>query len=91
MYHQGYGAVRNALAVMQHSHACYFKFPKPQQGGGSIWDFAATRLFFEELGLGVTNAKGEKLHLNDPDTTFMNKLGVIYASQQALLKEIVDV
>lgn len=84
MYHQGYGAVRNALAVMQHPHACYLKFPKPQQGGGSIWDFAATRLFFEELGLPISNAKGEKLHLNDPDTTFMNKQGVVYASQQAL-------
>ena len=84
LYHFGYGAVRNALAVMNASHGCYFKPPKPQDGGGSIWDFAATRLFFEELNLHISNFTGQPLLLNNPGTTFMNHAGVIYATDSRL-------
>lgn len=84
MHHSGFGAVRNALAVLDHQQACYVKFPKEQQGGGSIWDFAATRLLLEELGLPVSNAKGERLHLNASATTFMHQQGVVYASNQQI-------
>lgn len=87
-YHVGFGAVRNALAVMHSSHGCYFKFPKNTPGGGSIWDFAATRLFFEELGLHVSNAQGERLHLNAPDTTFIHQQGVIYATDKSLADQL---
>jgi len=83
-YHFDYGAVRNALGVMNSGNGCYFKFPKEAKGGGSIWDYAATRLFFEELGFYVSNASGKPLSLNAPDTTFMNKWGVTYASSREL-------
>ncbi|WMN11014.1 inositol monophosphatase family protein [Marivirga salinae] len=83
-FHLGYGAVRNAIGVLHSASACYFKFPKKQFGGGSIWDYAATRLFFEELGLIVTDIFGKPLHLNDPESTFMNKAGVLYATGGAL-------
>ncbi len=79
-----FGAVRNALSVMHSDFACYFKFPKNKKGGGSIWDYAATRLFFEELGLVVSDANGNKLHLNNPTTTFMNEVGVLYATDLPL-------
>ncbi len=82
--HVGFGAVRNALGVMTSKTACYFKNPKKKDGGGSIWDFAATRLLFEELGLHVSNAKGDRLHLNDQETTFMNDQGVLYATDKSL-------
>ncbi|MFY0686219.1 MAG: inositol monophosphatase [Cyclobacteriaceae bacterium] len=78
--HVGHGSVRNAINVMSTSSACYFKFPKVTEGGGCIWDFAATRLLFEELSLYVSNAAGEQLFLNNPSTTFMNDVGVIYTT-----------
>jgi 3'-phosphoadenosine 5'-phosphosulfate (PAPS) 3'-phosphatase len=84
VYHVGFGAVRNALSVLSHANACYVKFPRSQKGGGSIWDFAATRLIFEELGLPVSNRKGEKLHLNTPETTFMHQQGVVYATTERI-------
>jgi len=87
-YYFGYGAVRNALGVMNSNNACYFKFPKKQKGGGSIWDYAATRLFFEELGLIVSTSFGEKLHLNNPDTCFMNRIGLIYSTDKTLTEHL---
>ncbi|WP_439482314.1 3'(2'),5'-bisphosphate nucleotidase CysQ family protein [Cyclobacterium plantarum] len=84
VHHIGFGAVRNALGVLSHANACYVKFPRPQKGGGSIWDFAATRLIFEELGVPVSNIKGEKLHLNAPETTFMHRQGVVYATTESI-------
>lgn len=83
-YHTGFGSVRNALGVMTSGAGCYFKFPKKPKGGGSIWDYAATRLFFEELGLHVSDASKETLHLNNPETTFMNEVGVIYTTDPGL-------
>lgn len=88
VYHFGYGAIRNALSVFAHRHSCYFKFPKAKKGGGSIWDFAATRLIFEELNLPVSNYRGDKLHLNSPETTFMHLQGVVYASKRELANHL---
>lgn len=87
--HSHYGAVRNALGVMNSVKGCYFKFPKNKKGGGSIWDYAATRLFFEELGLAVSDASGERLNLNDPESSFMNEKGVLYATDKGLADFIV--
>ncbi len=86
----GFGAVRNALATFQSDNACYFKFPKKQKGGGSIWDYAATRLFFEELGLQVSTIAGNTLHLNNPHNTFMNESGVLYATSPDLADLIIE-
>ena len=87
-YHVGFGAVRNALSVLSHKHACYFKFPGKGKGGGSIWDFAATRLIFEELGFPVANIKGKKLALNRPETTFMSEQGVVYATSEGIAEMV---
>lgn len=89
--HTTFGAVVNAIGVMHSAMGCYFKFPKNSEGGGSIWDYAATRLLFEELELHVSNAKGERLHLNDPETTFMNRQGVVFATNEELSRFLGDV
>ncbi|MBD3628295.1 inositol monophosphatase family protein [Cyclobacterium sp.] len=88
VYHVGFGAVRNALGVLSHKHACYYKFPRKEKGGGSIWDFAATRLIFEELGLPVSTMKGERIHLNMPETTFMHQQGVVYATSEGIAEMV---
>lgn len=83
-YCKDFGAVRNALGVMTSGMGCYFKFPKQQKGGGSIWDYAATRLFFEEMRLFISDASGNSLHLNNHESTFMNEVGVLYATDYTL-------
>jgi len=88
-FHDNFGGVRNAVGVLSSTEGCYFKFPKKQKGCGSIWDYAATRLFFEECGLRVSDAAGEKLHLNNPTTTFMNHAGVLYATDERLSRFII--
>lgn len=83
-----WGAVRNALGVITSDLGCYFKFPKKQQGGGSIWDFAATRLMAEVMNLYVSDASGNALHLNSTRKTYMNEVGVLYATDEELRNHI---
>ncbi len=91
VYHSSFGGVRNAIGVMSSGAGCYFKFPKSRPGCGSIWDYAATRLFFEELGLPVSDAKGASLHLNNTTTTFMNHGGILYSTNDKLVKSIQEI
>jgi len=83
-YHSDFGGVRNAIGVMSSAKGCYFKLPRERKGCGSIWDYAATRLFMEELGLCVSTFEGDTLHLNRPNTTFMNETGILYATDEEL-------
>lgn len=76
----GGGSVLNAIRVLENGPACMLKFPKKENGGGSIWDFAATACIFEELGLPATNFSGDRLMLNQKETTFMNWQGVFYSN-----------
>ncbi|MTI39542.1 3'(2'),5'-bisphosphate nucleotidase CysQ family protein [Fulvivirga lutimaris] len=90
LYHNGFGAVCNAIGVMNSISGCYFKLPKEKQGGGSIWDFAATHLFFEELSLCVSNGAGNILNLNNANSTFMNEVGIIFATDEALSSFLIE-
>ena len=76
----GSGAVVNGILVLENGPACMVKLPKKEIGGGSIWDFAATACIYRELGLSVTDFKGEMLDLNKKDGTFMNKEGIFFAN-----------
>ncbi len=76
----GAGSVLNAIHVLENGPACMLKLSKKENGGGSIWDFAATACIFQELGLLATNFEGGKLDLNKKDGTFMNHQGVFYAN-----------
>lgn len=82
------GAVLNACRVLENGPACYFKFPKAEEGGGSLWDFAATACLFNELGAIATDFHGEPLELNRAESTFMNQCGVIYATDHDLALEV---
>jgi fructose-1,6-bisphosphatase/inositol monophosphatase family enzyme len=72
------GAVMNALSVLHHPPAAYIKPTKFQKGGGGLWDFAATVLFYRELGLNPTNYYGEPLDLNPKSTVYFNNQGIRY-------------
>ncbi len=80
----GDGGVINALRVLEHSPACYFKFPKAQEGGGCLWDFAATAAIFNECGASASDYTGQPLALNRAESLFMNHRGVLYASNAEL-------
>ncbi len=82
------GAVMSAIWVAENPHGCYFKLPKPNTGGGSIWDFAATSCIYQELGLHVSDFKGRSLALNRKESTYMNLSGVILTSNPALVPVI---
>lgn len=76
----GAGSILNGIRVLENRPACLLKFPKKEQGGGSLWDFAATACLFNELGLPATNFEGGKLDLNREDGTFMNHEGIKYTA-----------
>lgn len=83
------GAVMNALWVIEHQPACYFKLPKPEAGGGSLWDFAASVAIFNELGTVAFDFFGQALELNRAESSFMNHKGVMFASHRTLADEII--
>ncbi|SEP79512.1 3'(2'), 5'-bisphosphate nucleotidase [Hyunsoonleella jejuensis] len=76
----GAGAVMCAILALENGPACFFKLPKKEIGGGSIWDYAATACIYQEFGLQATTFSGETLDLNKRDSTFMNDEGVCYAN-----------
>ena len=81
----------NACWVLENQPACYFKFPKSQEGGGSLWDFAATACLFHELDAIATDFYGQLLDLNRVESTFMNHRGVLFTTEQVLVEEIKSV
>lgn len=85
----GSGAVKNACQVLKCPSACYVKLPKPEEGGGSIWDFAATACIVREAGGWVSDVYGDPLELNPTSSTFMNRHGVVYASSEDIGRYIV--
>lgn len=84
------GAAMNACWALENGPACYFKFPKAQAGGGSLWDYAATACIFQEAKAFVSDIHGAPLELNRPDSTFMNHRGILYATDSKLAKRIAN-
>lgn len=83
-YHLG-GAVMNGISTVEMAPALYFKFPKKAEGGGSLWDFAASSIIQSEAGGFNGDYHRNPLDLNRIDSTFMNHRGVIYTSDESLL------
>jgi fructose-1,6-bisphosphatase/inositol monophosphatase family enzyme len=86
----GSGAVKNACHVLGYPAACYVKLPKSEDGGGSIWDFAATVCIVGEAGGWASNIHGQPLELNRQCSTFMNHQGVVYASNERIARYLID-
>ncbi|TRX70444.1 3'(2'),5'-bisphosphate nucleotidase CysQ [Carboxylicivirga sp. M1479] len=78
------GAAMNAMWVLENAPAIYLKPPKASNGGGSLWDYAASACIFKELGAFAQSFNGEELDLNRAESTFMNHKGILYASYQHL-------
>ena len=67
---------------------CIRDSPKAEDGGGSLWDYAASACLFEEAGAVVCDVFGNPLDLNRSDSTFMNHRGALYATDLVLAKHI---
>ncbi len=76
----GAGAVLNAILAVEKGPALMVKLPKKENGGGSIWDYAATTCIYNELGLHATSYNGQKLDLNKKESCYMNQEGVFFAN-----------
>ena len=84
------GSVMNAMHSLENGPGCHLKLPKLEEGGGSLWDYAATACIFEEAGAWATDVFGQPLELNRKESTFMNHRGVLYASDQAFAAAIIQ-
>ncbi|MBZ0166842.1 MAG: inositol monophosphatase [Candidatus Omnitrophica bacterium] len=84
------GAVMNGCWVLERTAACFGKKPKPEQGGGCLWDYAAIACLFEQMGAWVSDSFGQPLELNRRDSLFMNHKGVLFASSQHIAREKID-
>ena len=82
------GAVLNACWVLEQAPACYFKIPKPQGGGGGLWDFAASACILTEAGAYAKSLDASPLDLNRKDSTFMNHKGVLFASSEQIAEQV---
>jgi 3'(2'), 5'-bisphosphate nucleotidase/myo-inositol-1(or 4)-monophosphatase len=82
------GGVMNALWCLENPPACYFKFPKTTEGGGSLWDFAATACIYNEIGAVATDIHGQPLDLNRCDSSYMNHRGILYATDETLAEQL---
>jgi len=82
------GSVMNAMHALENWPGCHLKLPKLEEGGGSLWDYAATACIYDEAGGWATDVFGQRLELNRKESTFMNHKGVLYASDSALAAAI---
>ncbi len=78
------GAAMNACWVVEDPPAVYFKPPKSSPGGGSVWDFAASSCIVKEAGGVVTDIFGDMMDLNKKGDAFMNRKGILYASDKLI-------
>lgn len=88
---EGAGAVLNAIMVLDKSPGCYVKLPKKREGGGSLWDYAATSIILKEAKCFVSDIHGDKIDLNKKSSTFLNEKGILYASSGELVHIIMGV
>lgn len=84
------GAALNGVYSSLQHNACYFKFPKNEKGGGSLWDFSAASVIAQSAGAVVSDIWGQALNLNRPDSTFLNNSGVIFASRSEIQSFIIE-
>jgi myo-inositol-1(or 4)-monophosphatase len=85
---QAGGSVISAINVVENAPACYFKYPRPEDSGGSLWDYAATSCIFNELVLIATDIYGQSMELNRSASTYMNHKGFVFASDKNLAEKI---
>ena len=80
-------AVMNALRTIESGHSLFYKRPKVNLGGGSLWDYAATSVIHREAGGYQSDWNGKPFNLNKVNSTFMNDCGVLFSSHEKLVRE----
>ncbi len=84
------GAAMNAIWVLEHQPACFFKLPKTGIGGGCLWDYAASACIFNEVGAVVSDMSGNSLELNRKSSCYLNHQGVLYCTDVNLANSLVQ-
>ncbi len=84
------GAAMNTMWVLEKNPACYFKIPRKTNGGGSLWDYAASACILDEAGAIASDMKGNVLDLNREESTHLNHQGVLYTNNQVLSDKIIE-
>jgi len=87
----GAGAVINAMTVFTTPDCLYLKLPKNNPGGGSLWDFAATTCLFTECDKPVSDISGNRLNLNQRESLFMNRSGVLFSNDRVLHEQVIHI
>lgn len=77
---KGGGSVMCACLALENSSAVYLKVPKKQDGGGCLWDFAATTCLYNESNFVVGDVYGNPFDLNSNESLYMNKNGALFYS-----------
>ena len=84
------GSVMNAVKTLENSPACYFKLPKENQGGGCVWDFAASSGIFTAQKFICTDINGNNLNLNPENSLYFNQYGVVFSTHEFIAKTIYE-
>lgn len=74
------GAVMQAIYTIEQAPAIFFKKPKDQEGGGCLWDYAASSVIHAEAGGVNSDYSFKSINLNASKTVFMNSVGVIFTA-----------
>jgi fructose-1,6-bisphosphatase/inositol monophosphatase family enzyme len=83
------GAVMNACWILENTPSYYCSRPKPTNGGGCVWDYAASACLFAEVGAWVSDMHGQPLELNREESLFMSHKGVLYASNHTIAQKYI--
>lgn len=82
------GAVMNACWILENPSSYYFKNPKKENGGGCVWDYAASACIYEAIGAWVSDIFGDALELNRQEAPYMNHKGILFASDEQAAKKV---
>jgi len=80
------GAVMQAIATIELAPSLFYKKPKKDEGGGCLWDYAATSVLHSEAGGVNSDFSYKPLNLNSSQTVFMNDYGVIFSAGLSMKK-----
>ena len=84
------GATLNTCWVLEQAPAYFLKKPKPEEGCGCIWDYAAMVCIYKELGVAASDSHGMPLELNPQGSFFMNQKGVLFCSHSEIQKDMIN-